>query len=106
MTDPTVPTPAKQQRSGRSSGFKYATRLAKRICRIAGDPRLIEHATRNLARRGVRAAVRHRDTAVLFDYLIETVSHQGISNHVAWGYTPLQNDGQERPLEPSETKLG
>jgi hypothetical protein len=86
MTDAPVPTPAKHRRSGGSSGFKYATRLAKRICRIAGDHRLIDHVTRNLARHGVRAAVRRHDTAVLFDWLLETVSYQGISNHVAWGY--------------------
>jgi hypothetical protein len=86
MTDAPAPTAAKQRRSDRSSGLKYATRLAKRICRVAGDHRLIDHVIRDLARRGVRAAVRHRDTAVLFDWLLETVSHQGISNHVAWGY--------------------
>src|ERR1700730_11520783 len=86
MTDAPVPTPAKHRRSGGSSGFKYARRLAKRICRIAGDHRLIDHVPRNLARHGVRAAVRRHDTAVLFDWLLETVSYQGISNHVAWGY--------------------
>ena len=64
----------------------YATRLVRRICRIAGDPRLIDRLTRDLSRRGVRAAVRRHDTAVLFDWLIETVSYQGIGNHVAYGY--------------------
>jgi hypothetical protein len=86
MTDAPVPRPAKQRQSGRSSGIKHATRLVTRICRIAGDHRLTDHVIRDLARRGVRAAVRHRNTPVLFDWLLETVSHQGISNHVAWGY--------------------
>src|SRR5277367_6120072 len=83
MTD--EPTPL--QRPARPSGLKFATRLVKRICRVAGDHRLIDHVIRNLARRGVRAAVRQRDTAVLYDWLLETVSHQGISDHVAWGFS-------------------
>jgi hypothetical protein len=86
MTDAPSPMPAKQRRSSRSSGLKHATRLAKRICRIAGDHRLIDHVTRNLARNGVRAAVRRHDTTVLFEWLVDTISYQGISNHVAAGY--------------------
>jgi hypothetical protein len=86
MTDAPLPSLATTHRSGRSSVFKHATRLVKRVCHVAGDHRLLDHVSRNLARDGVHAAVRHRDTAVLFDWLIETVSHQGISNHVAWGY--------------------
>jgi hypothetical protein len=61
-------------------------RLVRQICRIAGEPRMIDHLARDLARRGVRTAIRRRDTSALFDWLLETVSYQGIGNHVAEGY--------------------
>ena len=48
--------------------------------------RLLDHIRRDLARCGVRAAVRGRNTPALFDWLLEMVSYQGIGNHVAEGY--------------------
>jgi hypothetical protein len=86
MNDATAPASAAPVRSDLAAGFDRAARLAERICGIAGDHRLIDHVIRDLARHGVRAAVRQRDTAVLFNWLLETVSYQGISNHVASGY--------------------
>src|SRR5712691_5991403 len=68
------------------SGLDHATRLVTRICRIAGDHRLIDHIHCDLARRGVRTAVRGRNTPALFDWLVDIVSYQGIGNHVAEGY--------------------
>src|SRR5260370_40484247 len=68
------------------SELDQATRLVRRICRIAGEPRLIDGLTRDLARRVVRSAILRRDTPVLFDWLLEVVSYQGIGNHVAHGY--------------------
>jgi hypothetical protein len=58
-----------------------ASRLVRRICRIAGDPRLINKLSRDLARRGVRSAIRRRDTPALFDWLLETISYQGCGYH-------------------------
>jgi hypothetical protein len=74
------------------SELDHATRLVRRICQIAGAPRLIDNISRDLARRGVRSAIRRRDTAVLFDWLLETISYQGIGNHVAHGY--MQQHGR------------
>jgi len=68
------------------SGLDHATRLVTRICRIAGDHRMLDHIRRDLARCGVRTAVRGRNTPALFDWLLDTVSYQGIGNHVAEGY--------------------
>ena len=76
------------------SELDQATRLVRRICRIAGEPRLIDRITRDLARRGVRSAIRRRDTPVLFDWLLETISYQGIGNHVAHGY--MERHGRVR----------
>jgi hypothetical protein len=67
------------------SGLDYATRFITRICRIAGDHRMLDHIRRDLSRCGVRAAVRGRNTPALFDWLLEMVSYQGIGNHVADG---------------------
>ena len=79
------------------SELDQATRLVRRICRIAGEPRLIDKSSRDLARRGVRSAIRRRDTPVLFDWLLDVVSYQGIGNHVAHGY--MERHGRVRWTE-------
>ena len=66
--------------------FDWAAGLIRRICRIAGEPRLIDKLSRDLGRRGVRSAIRRHNTSALFDWLVETVSFQGIGNHVAHDY--------------------
>ena len=76
------------------SELDRATQLIRRICRIAGDRRLIDRLIRDLARHGVRAAIRRRDTPVLFDWLLEEVSYQGIGDHVAHGY--MERHGRVR----------
>ena len=76
------------------SELDQATQLVRRICRIAGDRRLIDRLIRDLARRGVHAAIRRRDTPVLFDWLLEEVSYQGIGDHVAHGY--MERHGRVR----------
>ena len=76
------------------SELDQATRLVRRICRIAGDRRLIDRLIRDWARHGVRAAIRRRDTPVLFDWLLEEVSYQGIGDHVAHGY--MERHGRVR----------
>jgi hypothetical protein len=42
---------------------------------------LINKLSRDLARRGVRSAIRRRDTPALFDWLLETISYQGCGYH-------------------------
>jgi hypothetical protein len=71
-----------------------ATGLVRRICRIAGEPRLIDKLSRDLVRRGVRSAIRRHNTSALFDWLVEAVSFQGIGNHVAHGY--MERHGRVR----------
>jgi hypothetical protein len=74
--------------------LRWATRLVRRICRIAGEPRLIDNLSRDFAKRGVRNAIRRHDTSVLFDWLLEAVSFQGIGNHVAHDY--MERHGRVR----------
>lgn len=76
------------------SELDQATRLVRGICRIAGEPRLIDKLSRDLASSGVRPAIRHSATSVLFDWLLETISYQGMGNHVAYGY--MERHGRTR----------
>ena len=60
--------------------------LVREICRHAGSHDIIETARSNLTKEGVLRAVRRRDSAKLFDWLLAAVSYQGISDYVAGRY--------------------
>lgn len=68
--------------------------MVRRICEIAGSPSLIDEARVRLARRGVIAAVCRHDTPVIFDWLIEVLSYQGISDSIAFSY--MEQHGRVR----------
>jgi hypothetical protein len=78
----------------RWSQLDWAVRLIDRICRVAGNPKLIKEARRRLARRGVPIAIRRHDSAVLFDWLAEAISFRGIADSVAYSY--IQQHGSAR----------
>src|SRR5436309_2960966 len=66
------------------SALDHATRVVHRVCCLAGSVEFIEgiqtdHVT-------LRSAITHQDTAALFDWLIATLSLQGISDRVAQDY--------------------
>jgi hypothetical protein len=66
------------------SALGHATRLIHRVCCLAGEPDLInEIRTDNGA---VRSAIKQRDTAALFDWLMVMLSYQGVSDRVANDY--------------------
>src|SRR5829696_4282914 len=69
-------------------------RLVRAMCQFAGARRLIDDCRVGLARPGVIAAVQRRDTAVIFDWLIDALSYQGVSDSVAWGY--MEQHGRVR----------
>jgi hypothetical protein len=71
------------------SPIDYATKLVLRVCRLAGSASFVDDAREALAAEGVHAAVRNRDTAVLFDWLVSILSYQGISDQVAFDYMEL-----------------
>jgi hypothetical protein len=75
---------------GRSShdaaALTHATRLITRVCELAGSPIFIDEARWLLEAAGVVAAVRDRDTPVLYDWLLSELSYQGISDQVAANY--------------------
>jgi hypothetical protein len=69
-----------------AAALSHASRLIAHVCELAGSPIFIDEARWNLEAAGVVAAVRNRDTAVLYNWLLTELSHQGISDQVAAGY--------------------
>src|SRR3954470_18061276 len=79
---------SKTSRSGR------AVQLMRRICQVAGARNLIDDSRISLAGQGVIAAVRRHDTPVIFDWLMDAVSYQGVSDSIAYGY--MEQHGRVR----------
>jgi hypothetical protein len=64
----------------------HATQLFLRVCELAGSTTIIDDARASLEAEGVAAAIRDRNTAALFDWLVSVLSYQGISDQVAFDY--------------------
>ena len=64
----------------------HAVRLIHAVCGLAGSPMLIDEIRADLRAEKVRAAIRHHNTAAVFDWLMAGLSYQGISNQVAYDY--------------------
>src|SRR4051812_11324004 len=61
-------------------------RLLTSICQVAGAASLVDDARVGLAWHGVIAAVQRHNTPAIFDWLIDALSYQGVSDSIAWGY--------------------
>jgi hypothetical protein len=68
------------------AALNHACRVVRRVCRLAGSTTLLDDARMWLDAEGVRVATRNRNSAAMFDWLIATVSYQGISDQVAFDY--------------------
>jgi len=68
------------------SSLDQGAPLIRLICQIAGDRSLIDDARVGLARPGVIAAVQRHDTPAIFNWLIDALSYQGVSDSIAYGY--------------------
>jgi hypothetical protein len=53
----------------------HAVRVIYRVCCLAGSASLIDNIRADLNADGVRAAMRKRDTAAVFDWLIAALSY-------------------------------
>jgi hypothetical protein len=90
----------------------YAARLVHATCCLAGPASYLDDVRADLRRRGIIRAIRDHDTFALFDWLIEALSFQGISDSVASRYmaqhgTVRWSDiGEALSLRPSCPKLG
>jgi hypothetical protein len=70
----------------RTTAINHAVRVIYRVCCLAGSASLIDNIRADLDADGVRAAMRKRDTAAVFDWLIAALSYQGISDQIAYDY--------------------
>jgi hypothetical protein len=73
-------------RKEKGSAINHAVQLIHAVCGLAGSPALIDEIRAELRADKVRAAIRNRETAPVFDWLMAAVSYQGISNEVAYEY--------------------
>ena len=64
----------------------YAVQLVHAICCLAGSASYLDDIRSDLRDCGVSRAVRDHHSPVLFDWLVEALSFQGISDAVAAGY--------------------
>ena len=69
-----------------TTGIAYACDLVHEVCCLAGSPSFLDDLRDEIGRSRVKRAVKDRDTPVLFDWLIEILSFQGISDSVASGF--------------------
>src|SRR5215207_2210659 len=60
--------------------------LLQSLCRIAGETGYFASLHPQPAYRSIAAAVRSHDTPALFDWLMEILSYQGVSDAIAWTY--------------------
>lgn len=66
--------------------MRHARSLVSHVCAIAGALTCIDDLQADANETGLVAAVDGRDTAAIFDWLMLTLSYQGISDAVAEGY--------------------
>jgi hypothetical protein len=101
-----LPRPRARPRAKMREALDHATRLILRVCRLAGPTTVLDDARESDE---VAAAIRSRNTAVLFDWLVAALSYQGISDQVAADYMDrhglatwqaIENDLRRRPSCP------
>ena len=85
------------------SAINHAVRLIHAVCGLAGSATLIDNIRADLRADKVQAAIRHRDTAVAFDWLMAALSYQGIADAVAYDYMERHGRAAWRDIEQ---KLG
>ena len=74
------------KKSADSGNLAHAVQMVHAVCCLAGSPSYVDDIRADLRERGIIRAVRDHDTPALFDWLIEALSFQGISDSVAAGY--------------------
>jgi hypothetical protein len=89
--------------NGPGSAINHAFRLIHAVCGLAGSATWIDDIRADLRADKVQAAIRHRDTAVVFDWLMAALSYQGIADAVAYDYMERHGRATWRDIEQ---KLG
>ena len=86
-----------------SAAIDHAVRLIHAVCGLAGSATWIDDIRADLRADKVQAAIRHLDTAVVFDWLMAALSYQGIADAVAYDYMERHGRAAWRDIEQ---KLG
>ena len=73
-------------------GLDHAVRLIRHVCQQSRSANLIAETRASLRAEGISSAIRHHNSAALFDWLITMLSYRGISDRVATDY--LERHGQ------------
>src|ERR1700674_4071932 len=81
------------------SAIDHAVRIIHAICGLAGSSTLIDDIRADLRADKVQAAIRHRDTAVVFDWLMAALSYQGIADQVAYDYMERHGRAEWRDID-------
>ncbi|MFY9835015.1 MAG: hypothetical protein WAK55_00820, partial [Xanthobacteraceae bacterium] len=93
------------------ANLHYAVQLVHATCCLAGSASYLDDIRADLGDCGITRAITDHDTPALFDWLVDLLSYQGISDSVAAGYIAQHGnarwadiaDGLSRP--PSCPKL-
>src|SRR5580700_4342523 len=89
--------------NGPGSAINHAVRLIHAVCGLAGSATWIDDIRADLRADQVQTAIRHRDTAVVFDWLMAALSYQGISDQAAYQYMTRHGRAEWRDIDQ---KLG
>jgi hypothetical protein len=80
--------------------LNYAVELVHATCCLAGSASYLADGRANLQDRGIVRAISDHDTPALFDWMVEVLSFQGISDAVAAGY--MADHGSVRSADIAE----
>jgi hypothetical protein len=83
-----------------SSNLAYAVELVHATCCLAGSASYLDDFRADVRDCGIMRAVKDHDTPALFDWLVELLSYQGISDSVTAGY--IAQHGSVRWAEIAE----
>jgi hypothetical protein len=81
------------------SALTYAVSLIDAVCCVSGSPTFVEDIRANRGPTGLATVVARRDTAELFNWMMESFSYQGISNSVAESYLRRHGSVRWRELQ-------
>src|ERR1700737_7964 len=86
-----------------AAAIAYAVRIIHAVCGLAGSVTLIDDIRADLRADKVQAAIRNRDTAAVFDWLMAALSYQAIADAAAHEYMARHGRAEWRDIEQ---KLG
>ena len=84
-----------------SAALEHAVRVIAYACYLAGARNLIAKIRSDVCGPKIRTAIARHDTPTLFDWLIEALSYQGISDRVAYDYLEQHGGITWRDIEQS-----